>query len=231
MFFECNHISFIYPGTTGDYVFKDLSFRVAEPGFYAVFGPSGVGKTSFAKIVSGDIEATSGSLHTENINNILYSYNLERLPGWSSVQNHIDKVTPLINNELKNDLVDVFGIREQMNARFSRLSLGQQNRVNLLRYLLQEFDLLIMDESLANVDEQTKEDIILRIKKIFPTGCFFYISHNVVEVSRFCKKIFVFRDIQKSPQVEMVEGLDYSAGQKLEKKDLETVMLEIMNAS
>ena len=51
-----------------------------------------------------------------------------------------------------------------MKSRFAQLSLGQQNRTNLTRYLLQDFDLLIMDESLANVDELTKEKIILKIK-------------------------------------------------------------------
>jgi len=209
----------------------DFSIRVAEPGFHAIFGPSGVGKTSFAKIVIGELKGYSGNIRTIDINTSLYSYNLERLPGWSSVQRHIDKVTPLSKNELKKELIDVFGIREHMNSRFSQLSLGQQNRVNLLRYLLQDFDLLIMDESLANVDELTKEGIILKIKEMFPEIFFFYISHNVIEVSRFCKKIFVLRDALKQPQVQVVNGLDFSTGQEVHQKDLEVVMLEIMNAS
>ena len=55
-----------------------------------------------------------------------------------------------------------------------------------VRYLLQDFDVLIMDESLANVDELTREKIILKIKALFPERCFLYISHNVAEVARFC---------------------------------------------
>jgi len=230
MFFECSHITFRYPGS-GDYVFKDLSLNVAEPGFHALFGPSGVGKTSFAKIVVGNIKHFSGIIHNENIKTFLYSYNLERLPGWSSVQSHIDKITPINKGKLKDQLIETFGVGEHMDSRFSQLSLGQQNRVNLLRYLLQDFDLLIMDESLANVDELTKEDIILNIKNLFPKASFFYISHNVIEVSKFCKQIFVFRDVHKSPQVQAVNGLNCSRGQSVTKKDIEVVMLEIMNAS
>ncbi len=60
-----------------------------------------------------------------------------------------------------------------MESRFAQLSLGQQNRTNLTRYLLQDFDLLIMDESLANVDEITKEKIIQKIKEMFPNSLFF----------------------------------------------------------
>ena len=60
-----------------------------------------------------------------------------------------------------------------MESRFAQLSLGQQNRTNLTRYLLQDFDLLIMDESLANVDELTKEKIIQKIKEMFPRSLLF----------------------------------------------------------
>ena len=116
-------------------------------------------------------------------------------------------------------------------ARFSRLSLGQQNRINLIRYLLQEFDLLIMDESLANVDELTREKIILTIKAIYPAAYFLYISHNVVEVSKFCRDIVVFRGPGKTPQAVTVRGLDYRRGDDCRKQDLERTMLEIMNAS
>ncbi len=87
-------------------------------------------------------------------------------------------------------------------SRFSQLSLGQQNRINLIRYLLQDFDLLIMDESLANVDELTREKIILTIKATFPDRYFLYISHNVVEVSKFCREIVVFRGARKRPRTD-----------------------------
>ena len=118
-----------------------------------------------------------------------------------------------------------------MQARFSRLSLGQQNRVNLLRYLLQDFQMLIMDESLANVDELTREQIILKIKALYPEAYFLYISHNVVEVSKFCKDIVVFRNPLKSPQTVIVRGLDFQTGDRLDHGRHEQSMLEIMNAA
>jgi ABC-type Mn2+/Zn2+ transport system ATPase subunit len=117
-----------------------------------------------------------------------------------------------------------------MHSRFAQLSLGQQNRTNLARYLLQDFDLLIMDESLANVDEVTKEKIILKMKTMFPRRCFLYISHNVVEVAKFCKQILLLRSHHKTPQTVSVVGQDYSNGMPLDRKDLEQTMLEIVNA-
>ena len=230
MFFECQNITFRYPGTQ-NFVFQNLSFRLNEPGFNALFGPSGIGKTSLAKIILGDIENFSGDIRNNGVNTLLYSYNMERLPGWSTVGKHLDKITPMDRKPLKDELVDVFGVQKCMDSRFTQLSLGQQNRVNLIRYLVQDFQLLIMDESLANVDELTKEKIILKIKAMFPDRSFLYISHNVVEVAKFCKKILVLRSHHKDPQAVTLEGRDYKAGRALDNKALEHTMLEIVNAS
>jgi len=230
MFIECNNIHFRYPNSSMD-VFHDLSFQMKTPGFHALFGPSGVGKTSLARIIVGDITDYSGSIRSEGMQNLLYSFNLERLPDWSSVGNHLEKITPSSLRDRKNELIDAFDMTQTMKLRFSQLSLGQQNRVNLIRYLLQDFHLLIMDESLANVDERTREKIILRIKDMFPEAYFLYISHNVIEVSKFCKEILVFRNSQKSPQVVTINGRDHKLGQTVAKDQLEQTMLEIMHAS
>ena len=49
---ELKEISYRYPGSVGD-VFQQLSCQVTEPGFHALFGPSGVGKTTLAKMIAG----------------------------------------------------------------------------------------------------------------------------------------------------------------------------------
>ena len=230
MFLECQNINFRYPNGSMD-VFHGLSFQMKTPGFHALFGPSGVGKTSLARIIVGDITDYSGVVRSEGMQNLLYSYNLERLPDWSSVGKHLEKITPPSLRDRKNELIASFDMTKTMRLRFSQLSLGQQNRVNLIRYLLQDFQLLIMDESLANVDERTREKIILGIKDMFPDTYFLYISHNVIEVSKFCREILVFRNPQKSPQVVTVMGQDHKLGQTVSKDHLEQTMLEIMHAS
>ncbi|GBC61273.1 nitrate ABC transporter ATP-binding protein [Desulfonema ishimotonii] len=230
MHLSCQNISFRYPNAENS-VFSNLTLEVTEPGFNALFGPSGVGKTSFARMIAGDIKDHTGEIRMTGIDRIAYTYNLERLPGWSAVGRHLEKNIPESRKERMAELIEIFGIRDCMDQRFSQLSLGQKNRVNLIRYLLQDFQLIILDESLANVDELTRERIILRIKEIFPRTFFMYISHNVVEVSKFCKEILVFRGAHKRPQTVMVRGQDLKTGQTLDKKAFELTMLEIMNAS
>lgn len=226
MLLECKKLRFTYPDSRAD-VLKNLCFVLHEPGFNAVFGPSGAGKTSLARIITGSIAASEGEITAEGISRILYSCNLERLPGWATLAQHLDAVAPPDKNELRQYLTEVFGLSDLMQAKFSQLSLGQRNRINLLRYLLQDFDLLIMDESLANVDEKLRETIILHIKQCFEDKMFLCISHNLLEVAKFCKDVVVLLD---GSGCRVLRGLDCRQNYVLDKNKLDAVMLEIMNA-
>lgn len=226
----CHDITFRYPGAETP-LFERLDVLIDAPGFHALFGPSGVGKTTLAKIISGGIDTFSGRVITDDNRPCLYTHNQERLPGWSAVGRHLEKTTPAGRHPLKEMLIHGFGLSDLMGKRFSQLSMGQCNRVNLLRYLLQDFGILIMDESLANVDEPTRHAILYTIKSTFPEAAFLYISHNVVEVARFCDQIVVFRGADKSPQIHRITGQNHGEDQSLDKQALERSMLEIFNAA
>jgi ABC-type multidrug transport system ATPase subunit len=225
----CENIAYTYPETELP-LFTDVSFQLTTPGFHSFFGPSGVGKTSLAKIISGDITGFSGRVATNGFKTVLYSHNKERLPGWSGVGRHITRVIPPNRQADKEKLVEIFGLCDCMDSRFDRLSMGQQNRVNLIRYLLQDCDMMIMDESLANVDELTRERIILAIKAMFPERYFIYISHNVLEVAKFCQSILAFRSNGKTPQTIMIQGCNICKSEDLVRSAVDATMLEIMNA-
>jgi ABC-type multidrug transport system ATPase subunit len=227
---EGRHISYRYPNAAGG-VFVDLNFRMDGPGFHALFGPSGVGKTTLAKMLSGTIRGFDGAIAENGIRRVLYTYNLERLPGWSSVRAHFEQTAPGAGRRRMEGLIETFGMEAYVDSRFHQLSLGQQNRANLIRYLLQDFDLLIMDESLANVDEITREKIILKVKILFPERCFLYISHNVAEVAKFCSQVLVLRSHSRSPQLVAVRGCDHREGAEPDPGLLERAMLEIVHAA
>lgn len=229
MLLECLHIDFFYPGTQNP-VLRDICIQLAEPGFHALFGPSGVGKTSLARLLTGSFKPASGQIRADGIGTPLYTHNQERLPGWSNIERHLERITPERNRLLRDTLVKKFGLTSHLEQRFNQLSLGQQNRINFLRYLVQDFKMLIMDESLANVDEQTRGRIILTVKETFPEAIFLYISHNVVEVARYCHRIWVLRSVQKSPQAVCIQGQDLRIRQSADLPGLQDTMLEMVNA-
>ena len=236
----CENISFRYPGN-GSVVLDQLSFTIQGPGLHAVFGPSGVGKSSLARIISSAITEYQGNILCEDIQTILYSYNMERLPGWADIGTILQEITPAGREPLLQELLTVFSLNNLLASRFPQLSLGQQNRVNLIRYLVQDFDLLILDESLANVDEKLRQTILLHIKKRFPDKMFLSISHNLMEIATFCQQIIVLgrgKEAKKETQEILIQGMDIQqnphqdSAQNLvaDQKKLDAVMLEIMNA-
>jgi ABC-type nitrate/sulfonate/bicarbonate transport system ATPase subunit len=230
MHLESKNLSFTYPGSSKA-VIKNLSFSMYNAGFNGLFGPSGIGKTSLARIIANPDSCSGGQILTKEIDTVLYSYNLERLPGWSSIGRHLDKVTPDKKQPLKDKLVDIFELKDILGSRFANLSMGQQNRINLIRYMLQEFDLLIMDESLANVDENLREIIIHSIKELFCDKMFLYISHNLTEVAKLCSQILVFGKASENRSSTIINGLDLKKGEHLDRQELDRTMLEIMNAA
>ncbi len=227
---ECLDISYQYPQTE-IYVFDHLNCRLTGPGFHALFGQSGMGKTTLARMIAGDLAGHSGQIHSCEIPKILYTHNMERFPGWASIGELMASTTPALRRASLDALVNAFGIQSVMSARFSQLSLGQKNRANLIRYLLQDFDLLIMDESLANVDETTRGRIIITLKTLYPEKCFLYISHNMMEIAKFCKQIVVLRSPDKTPQTHVISGQNLMCESDLVIQKLEQTMLEIVHAS
>lgn len=227
---ECINITYSYPGTDVA-VLDGVNCTLGRAGFHSVFGPSGVGKSSFARLIADEKKIDyKGKIQLTSIKTILYSYNLERLPGWSSAGAHLDKVVSQEKGELKHELIETFNLTSLLGSRFHQLSMGQQNRVNLIRYLLQEYDLLILDESLANVDEKLRQTIILTIKRLFPEKMFLYISHNLMEVATFCDQILVFGGGSEGKSYVTIEGSNYRDFGSIDRQKVDRTMLEIMNA-
>ncbi len=227
---ECQNISFQYPHTD-IHVFDQLNCRIDGAGFHALFGPSGLGKTTLARMMAREINGYSGQILSDRTEKILYTHNMERFPGWAGIGDIISSTTQASDLKFLDTLVDTFGVRPCMNARFSQLSLGQKNRANLIRYLLQDFDMLIMDESLANVDETTRGRIIITLKTLFPGKIFLYISHNMLEVAKFCKQVIVLRSADKSPQAQSVFGQDLMDAENFSMPHVERTMLEMVHVS
>ncbi len=230
------NISFGYK-EAGYPLFEDISFSISTSGFYSLFGFSGCGKSTLARIICGLTYPEKGSISLHGLSRILLSYNTERFPGWFSVREHLEQVVPSVSmHGLLRQLIREFGLDEYVDKKFSRLSMGQKNRANLIRYLVQDYDMLICDEVLANVDEPSRNRILSVIKgDLGKNRLFFYISHNVEEVCLFSKKIFVIPagDGTKGRLVEIkgLDGIKQSAGVPTDEARLQETILKVLKAA
>lgn len=215
-------------------VFTQLSARLSLKGFNAFFGLSGSGKSTLARLIAGLESPCSGSIEmargASSSRGILYSWNGERLPGWQRIIDHLHRVTPEESYGLLDELTKQFGIEDLLLHRFSRLSMGQKNRVNLVRYLVQDSGLLIMDEVLANVDEPMRHHILACIKRTFPDRDIVYIAHSAAEVAAFAARVFILPQPGEEgiSSIMEAEGLDLGEIQEIDQRTQELIRQKSM---
>jgi len=228
-------ISFGYEETQ-PYLFNDLCLKISSPGFYSLFGFSGCGKSTLARLLAGLLKPQKGFVIKKGITNVLLCYNTERLPGWVSVGEHLDRaVSPKSSKKDLRYFISELGLSSVVDQKFFRLSMGQKNRANLARYLVQDFDMLICDEVLANVDEPSRNHILSLIKYRFGHhAILFYISHNVEEVCFFSKKIFVIptgkETVEDLIEIDGLDGRDKKK-EKGRQEILHETILKVLKAA
>ncbi|MCT4661106.1 MAG: ATP-binding cassette domain-containing protein [Tissierellales bacterium] len=150
-----------------------VDFSVGE--LFALLGPSGIGKSTFIRLLSGIEMPNSGHIYIEGdkINSKRHRLGLvpqdNGLVEWLDVKSNICIGTEIKQNfdrEFFNTLVEIMGISECLDSYPSRLSGGQQKRVAIARALLVKPHVLLLDEPFVSLDEQTSgkiQDLILKL--------------------------------------------------------------------
>ena len=202
------HISYSYHSVNGETLaLDDLSFDVKDGEFLAVVGPSGCGKSTLLSIIAGLIEPDSGEVLIENTQrdksgvNIGYMLQRDHLLDWKNTwQNAALGLSIQKKNwdgdkiMLLNHLFQTYGLVSFEKAKPSELSGGMRQRVALIRTLLMEPDLLLLDEPFSALDYQTRlevsDDIWKIIKKEKKTAIL--ITHDLSEAISVADRIIIF---------------------------------------
>jgi molybdate transport system ATP-binding protein len=214
----------------GDF-FVDVAFSVPEKGITALFGPSGVGKTSVVNMIAGLSRPDSGRIvlggqvlydGEEGINlsaegrRIGYIFQDGRLFPHLTVRGNLTYGMKLVPEDRRyvefDQVVDLLGIRPLLSRRPAKLSGGEKQRVAIGRAFLCSPALLLMDEPLASLDGQRKEEVLPFIAKIcrkFSTPVL-YVSHSVSEIKRLADQVVILdqgRVAESGPVAELVGQL------------------------
>lgn len=165
-------VSFEFPN--GNALFQNLNFSLNK-GLTALVGPNGVGKTSLAKMIVGDLEPTTGSLRRQA--QVGY-FSQREVPQEISIQEYLGREQEW--SQLREDLLS--GVDRGWTC--SRLSGGQWVRVRLAKVLGDQF--LILDEPSNDLDQQGRR-VLLHFLREFRHGILL-ISHDR-ELLELCDQV------------------------------------------
>lgn len=212
-----------YPTPEGvKHVLGGISYDVTEGHFVSIVGPSGVGKTTLLRLLTGLARPTGGSITVgeerlsgapKGLAVVLQDYTRSLMP-WLTVEKNI--ALPLGNEGLtkaerteriRSALAEV-GLEGSERSYPWQLSGGMQQRVSIARALAVRPRLLVMDEPFASVDAQTRfdlEDLVLKVRDDFHITTIM-VTHDIDEATYLSDEVVVLYG--KPAQVNDVVQID-----------------------
>lgn len=194
----------------GKYTAVDgISFDVPKGKVIGFLGPNGAGKTTTIQVLLGITLANGGSIRyfgkefSKNrefcLQKINYISSFNSLLGRISVYENLLVFAFLYN--IKNpkqkikDLCEYFEIVDLMNKRYWDISTGQKTRVNIIKSLLNDPELILMDEPTASLDPDIADKVLSLIENLRKSKeiSILYTSHDMEEVTRICDEV-IFLD-------------------------------------
>lgn len=187
---------------------NDLSFTIQKGNVYGILGPNGSGKSTTLGIVLNVVNRTSGnyqwfdgriSTHEalKKVGAIIERPNF--YPYMSAEENLklVCKIKEVPFHKVYEKL-ELVGLIERRNSKFSTYSLGMKQRLAIASALLNDPEILILDEPTNGLDPQGIHQIRELIKKIAATGTTILLaSHLLDEVEKVCSHVVVLRKGQK----------------------------------
>ena len=188
-------ISKAYEGKT---LFKDFSYIFGKLDRIGIIGPNGCGKSTLLKCIVGDVEPDAGTIEIGQTIKIGYfGQENEALDESKRVLDYIKDTAEFIRTEeglvSASVMCDRFLFNPEMQyAPISKLSGGEKRRLYLLRVLMEQPNVIILDEPTNDLDIQT-----LRILEDYLdgfAGIIITVSHDRYFLDRVVTRIFAFEE-------------------------------------
>lgn len=222
---EMQNIVVRFPGVLAN---DQVNLTVQAGEIHALLGENGAGKSTLMNVLAGLYKPTAG---TVRINGELVSFNSPRdaiAKGIGMVHQHFMLVpTQTVTENILlglNDprffmnlkvydkkilaLQEQFGLRVDPTAKIWQLSVGEQQRVEVLKMLYRGANILIMDEPTAVLAPQEIDDLIHTLRRMAEQGkSIIFISHKLQEVTAVADRVTVLRRGKVTAEGRPAKGL------------------------
>jgi len=233
-------------------VFKDFNLEIKKGDFVAIFGPNGCGKTTLLNLIAGILNSDNGSITFEGkpTNNIKIGYVFQdyknSLFPWLKIKDNISFPIKLkgYNKQEKKQTVKRlckdYGFNINLEFYPYQLSGGQQQFVSLLRGLIMEPALYLLDEPFSSLDYQTTILMLGKMAEIWQKTRIttLFISHEIDETIFLAQKIILLSNkptniiktfLNPLPYPRKIELMNSPEFIKLKKEILEIYNQELIN--
>lgn len=198
----------VYPGVVAN---DDIDLSVSAGEIHAVLGENGAGKSTLMKMIYGVSRPSAGEIHWEGRRVDIASPAQARALGIGMVFQHFSLFETLTVTENvalalpdKPALDELASRIEAVSARYGlpvdprrhvhALSVGERQRVEIIRCLLQDPKLLIMDEPTSVLTPPAVRKLFDTLRQLAAEGCsILYISHKLDEIQALCHTATVLR--------------------------------------
>lgn len=210
-------ISKQYPAVKAN---DNVSLRVKPGEIHAVLGENGAGKSTMMKMIYGAVKPDEGEIRWNGQPVQIASPAQARQLGVSMVYQHfslfdtltaaenvwlgLDKSLSLAEvTERINKVAGLYGLDVEALRPVHTLSVGERQRVEIVRALLTEPKLLILDEPTSVLTPQAVERLFVTLRKLASEGCsILYISHKLDEIRALCHNCTVLRGGKVTGEVD-----------------------------
>jgi len=189
----------------------DVNLTIMPGEIHAFLGENGAGKSTLVKMIYGALQPTSGQFFWKGRHVIPTSPSVARHLGIGMVFQHFslfDSLSVAENIALAmpgpHDIAALseriskvsasYGLPISPTAIVGDLSVGERQRIEIIRCLLQAPQLLIMDEPTSVLTPQEADQLFVVLKRLASEGCsVLYISHRLEEVKALCDTATILR--------------------------------------
>ncbi|RED23785.1 ABC-2 type transport system ATP-binding protein [Flavobacterium cutihirudinis] len=183
---------------------KNVSFSIQKGHVYGILGPNGSGKSTTLGIVLNVVNETTGSykwfdgkMQThEALKKVGAIIERPNFYPYMTAEENLKLVCKIksINYSKIEEKLDLVGLTERKNSKFSTFSLGMKQRLAIASALLNDPEILILDEPTNGLDPQGIHQIRDIIKEIASQGTTILLaSHLLDEVEKVCSHVVVLR--------------------------------------
>jgi len=175
-------------GATRVYAGLDLNVERGER--TVLVGPNGAGKSTLLKILAGVVEFQQGERDLGHNAKIGYfsQHRADTLNPERTVLEEVVASAPLMREEELRGILGSFMFRkEEIFKKTAVLSGGEKSRLNLIKFLVDPPNLLLMDEPTTHLDIHTVESLTLALERY--EGTLIFISHDVHFIRQLATKV------------------------------------------